>query len=325
MRIRWMTIALLLLSMALGLAGCAASAPQASPVAAPAAAGDREMPASVEGAPVEAAAAEAPAESMTASPAGENTAGTQSEVNLAASPRQDANRRIIKNGELRLAVEETDVAVSRITQIAADVGGYILSSRAWTQDDPARAEPLRYASITLSVPADRFEETLNRLRGLAVRVQDETASGEDVTDQYVDLQSQLKNYQATRDRIRGFLEQAQTVEEALKVNEQLAAVEAEIERIQGQINYLAGRSAFSTIAVNVEPDLPPLVAAPEPTPEVWSARATFAEASAALQLVAQRFADLLIWFGVVILPFILLMLLVAWPVWRFWPRNQVRG
>jgi len=315
MRIRPMTIAVLLLSMALGLAGCAASAPQASPVGAPAAAGDGPVPASVEGAPVE--AAEAAAES----PANESAAaGVQSEVNLPASPRQDPNRRIIKNGDLRLAVEETDVAVSRITQIAADVGGYILSSRAWTQDDPARKEPLHYASITLSVPADRFEETLNRLRGLAVRVEDETASGEDVTDQYVDLQSQLKNYQATRDRIRGFLDQAQTVEEALKVNEQLVVVEAEIERIQGQINYLAGRSAFSTIAVNVEPDLPPLAAAPEPTPEVWSARATFTEASAALQLVAQRFADLLIWFGVVILPFILLMLLVAWPVWRFWPR-----
>jgi len=315
MRIRWMTLALLLLVLAAGLVGCAASAPQASPVAAPAAAGDGAIPAS-EGAQVEAAAMESPAGDA----GGENTAAAQSEVNLAASPRQDPNRRIIKNGELRLAVEETDVAVSRITQIAADVGGYILSSRAWTQDDPTRAEPLRYASITLSVPADRFEETLNRLRGLAVRVQDETASGEDVTDQYVDLQSQLKNYQATRDRIRGFLDQAQTVEEALKVNEQLAAVEAEIERIQGQINYLAGRSAFSTIAVNVEPDLLPLAAAPEPTPVVWSARATFAEASAALQIVAQRFADLLIWFGVVILPFILLMLLVAWPIWRFWPR-----
>jgi hypothetical protein len=248
--------------------------------------------------------------------------GGQGDIQLVSAPAQPSNRKIIKNGEMRLAVEDTDVAVSRITQIAADVGGYLLSSRAWTQDDAVTGEAHRYASITLSVPSDRFEETLNRLRGLAVRVQDETASGEDVTDQYVDLQSQLKNYQATRDRIRGFLDQAQTVEEALKVNEQLAAVEAEIERIQGQINYLAGRSAFSTIAVNVEPDLPAVAAAPEPTPVAWSARATFVEASAALQLVAQRFADLLIWFGVVILPFILLMLLVAWPIWRFWPRMK---
>lgn len=269
---------------------------------------------------VEAAAVEAPAAEAAAVEAAPEAQGAEADVQLVSAPAQPSNRKIIKNGEMRLAVEDTDVAVSRITQIAADVGGYILSSRAWTQDDAASGDSHRYATITISVPSDRFEESLNRLRGLAVRVADETASGEDVTDQYVDLQSQLKNYQATRDRIRGFLDQAQTVEEALKVNEQLAAVEAEIERIQGQINYLAGRSAFSTIAVNVEPDLPALAAAPEPTPVVWSANATFREASAALQLVAQRFADLLIWFGVVLLPFILLLLLVVWPIWRFWPR-----
>lgn len=313
-RVRWMSLALLL-SLALSLAGCAASAPQAAPSAAPAAAADGAAPAGSDSSPMAVPAAD--------SAGGEGLAAAEpSEVNLVASPPQDANRKIIKNGELRLAVKDTDVAVGRTTQIAADVGGYILSSRAWTQDDTGLGEPLHYASITLSVPSDRFEETINRLRGLAVHVLDETAAGEDVTDQFVDLQSQLKNYQATRDRIRGFLDQAQTVEEALKVNEQLAAVEAEIERIQGQINYLGGRSAFSTIAVNLEPDLPPVVAAPAPVAEVWSARATFTEASAALQIVAQRFADLLIWFGVVVLPFILLLLLVAWPIWRFWPRMR---
>ncbi len=318
--VRRFWLVLLLLALAIIWVGCSGSAPQASrsevdsgpPPAAPAA---------VEAAPAgdNAGGDAAPA----AAPAAESGQG---DVQLVSAPAQPSNRKIIKNGEMRLAVEDTAVAVSRITQIAADAGGYLLSSRAWTQEDAATGEAHRYASITLSVPSDRFEEALNRLRGLAVRVVDETASGEDVTDQYVDLQSQLKNYQATRDRIRGFLDQAQSVEEALKVNEQLAAVEAEIERIQGQINYLAGRSAFSTIAVNIEPDLPPLVAAPEPAPEVWSANATFIEASAALQIVAQRFADLLIWFGVVILPFILLILLVAWPIWRFWPRVPgVRG
>ena len=316
--IRWFAIGLLLPALAAIWVGCSSGAPQSSY------SGSDAAPAS-ESAPMGDSPADAPSAAPEA-PAGDVVAGNVEAVtvgdNIRTVSAPAGNRKIIKNGDLRLAVEDTDVAVGRVTQIAADVGGYILSSRAWTQEDESGAggDALRYASITISVPSDRFEEVLNRLRGLAVRVVDETASGEDVTDQYVDLQSQLKNYQATRDRIRGFLEQAQTVEEALKVNEQLAAVEAEIERIQGQINYLAGRSAFSTIAVNIEPDLPPLVDAPEPAPEVWSANATFIEASAALQIVAQRFADLLIWFGVVILPFILLILAVVWPVWRFWPR-----
>jgi hypothetical protein len=313
-------IALLLPALAAVWVGCSQPAPQASSgemAAAEPPAARPEASAGVEGATESAAVA-----MMAVSAAGGDAAAAGAPANSeqAPSPVPRSSRKVIKNGDLRLAVDDTDVAVSGVTQIAADVGGYILSSRAWTQEDAATGEPHRYATITISVPADRFEEALNRLRGLAVRVLDESATGEDVTDQFVDLESQLRNHQATRDRIRGFLEQAQTVEEALRVNEQLARVEAEIERIQGQIHYLAGRSAFSTIAVNIEPDLPPLAAAPEPTPEVWSARATFAEAGGALQIVAQRFADLLIWFGVVLLPFILLMLLVAWPIWRFWPR-----
>jgi hypothetical protein len=316
--LRRLGIGLLLFALAVIWVGCSGSGSQAAPSAAdsaPPAAAEAAGEAAPAGdsAGVEAAPQSEPQPALAAG-------GAEGDVQQASAPPQRSNRKIIKNGEMRLAVADTDVAVGGITQIAADVGGYILSSRAWTQDDAATGEAQRYASITISVPSDRFEDSLNRLRGLAVRVVDETASGEDVTDQFVDLQSQLKNYVATRDRIRGFLEQAQTVEEALKVNEQLAAVEAEIERIQGQINYLAGRSAFSTIAVNVEPDLPPVAAMPEPTPDLWSARATFVEASAALQIVAQRFADLLIWFAVVVLPFILLILAVVWPVWRFWPR-----
>jgi hypothetical protein len=313
--VRRVGIALLLLALAAIWVGCAGSAPQSTPYMAEGG-GDS-------GAPAAEAAAEAPSAGDSAeTQAAPGADGPAGELQQASTGAPRSNRKIIKNGEMRLAVKDTDVAVGGITQIAADLGGYLLSSRAWTQEDEGSGEAQRYASITISVPSDRFEEALNRLRGLGVRVLDETAAGEDVTDQFVDLQSQLKNYQATRDRIRGFMEQAQTVEEALKVNEQLGAVEGEIERIQGQINYLAGRSAFSTIAVTVEPDLPPLAAAPAPAPAVWSARATFVEASAALQIVAQGFADLLIWFGVVVLPFILLILAVGWPVWRFWPRAR---
>ncbi|HPD42084.1 MAG TPA: DUF4349 domain-containing protein, partial [Anaerolineae bacterium] len=95
-------------------------------------------------------------------------------------------------------------------------------------------------------------------------------SGQDVTDEYVDLQSRLGNLEATRDRIRTFLDQAQTVDEALRVNEQLAAVEAQIEQVKGRMVYLRERSAYSTITVQLDPELP---SAPEVTPvptPTWS-------------------------------------------------------
>ncbi|HEU4743753.1 MAG TPA: DUF4349 domain-containing protein, partial [Anaerolineales bacterium] len=110
-----------------------------------------------------------------------------------------SNRMIIKNADVRLMVKDTDVAIDRATQIIGDAGGYIVSSRVWYQD--YYGNNLKYAAITIGIPVDEFERTLVRLRDLAVRVVDEVASGDDVTEQYVDLQSQLTNLEATRARI----------------------------------------------------------------------------------------------------------------------------
>jgi hypothetical protein len=147
-----------------------------------------------------------------------------------------SNRMIIKNADVRLMVKDTDVAIDRATQIIGDAGGYIVSSRVWYQD--YYGNNLKYAAITIGVPVDEFEHTLVRLRDLAVRVVDEVASGDDVTEQYVDLQSQLTNLEATRARIQEFLQDAKTIDEALRINQELANIEAQIEQIKGRMNYL---------------------------------------------------------------------------------------
>jgi hypothetical protein len=128
-----------------------------------------------------------------------------------------SNRMIIKNADIRLTVKDTDIAIDRATQVIADGGGYIVSSRVWYQDYYGNS--LKYAAITIGVPVEEFERTLVKLRDLAVRVVDEVASGDDVTEQYVDLQSQLTNLEATRARIQEFLKDAKTVDEALRINQ----------------------------------------------------------------------------------------------------------
>ncbi len=133
---------------------------------------------------------------------------------VAAAPR--ANRLIVKNADLSLTVEHTDIAIDRLTQIVGDVGGYIISSRVWYQ--AWLDKEYKYASLTLGVPVDQFEAAMRRLRDIALSVDDERAGGQDVTDEFVDLQSRLRNLEATQDRIRTFLDQAKTVDEALKVN-----------------------------------------------------------------------------------------------------------
>jgi hypothetical protein len=238
------------------------------------------------------------------------------------------NRLIIKNAEIRLEVEDTDVAIDRLTQVVDDVGGYIISTRVWY--DEVFGENYKYATITIGVPVDEFERALRRLRSLAITVLDEIASGEDVTDEYVDLESRLENLRATRDRIREFLDKAETVEEALQVNEQLAEVEGEIAQVQGRMNYLFDRAAFSTITINLEPHLPgftptpTLTPTPTPTPTPWQPGQTFVRAGRTLGTILRALVEIVIWLVVVALPLLLVPALVVVLIWWLLRRRRAK-
>ena len=239
-----------------------------------------------------------------------------------------SNRMIVKNADVRLTVKDTDVAIDRATQIIGDAGGYIVSSRVWYQD--YYGNNLKYASITIGVPVDEFEKVLSRLRGLAIRVVDETAAGDDVTEQYVDLQSQLTNLESTRARIQDFLKDAKTVDEALRINMELSNIEAQIEQIKGRMNYLNDRSAYSTITANLEPEFPVLTptptatARPTATPIPWNPGQTFGEAKGTVTVLYQGIANFLIWLGVVILPIVLPPALILWGIWKWQNRKPVK-
>jgi len=244
---------------------------------------------------------------------------------------QNTNRKIIKNADVRLLVKTTEDAINRTTQIVSDLGGYIISSRVWYQD--YFGNNLMYATVTMGVPVDEFEHALNRLRDLSIRVLDENASGEDVTDQYVDLQSQLTNLEATRARIQEFLQDAKTVDEALRINQELANIESQIEQIKGRMNYLNDRSAFSTITVNFEPELPILT--PTPTPTIaptstprptatlapWKPGESFGDAQRSVTIAYRGIFEFLIWILVVVLPILLPPVLILWALWKLLNRK----
>ncbi len=278
----------------------------------------------------EAAPAATQAPAATAAPAA-MAAPTQ-----AAAPGSEAMQQsigyepqmVIKNGDMRLLVKNTDTALDGVTQVVSDVRGYVVSSRTWYQD--YYGTNYKYATLTIGVPVDQFENALRRLHSLAVRVLDDTASGEDVTNQYVDLQSQMTNLEVTRDRIRKFLDQAKTVDEALRINQQLSDVEGQIEKVKGQMNYLSNRSAFSTITINLEPDLPKIELTPTPTatptPTValapWDPGQTTQQATDTLVSAYRVVIDMLIWFFVVLVPIFGPPALIIWLVYWFVRRRM---
>jgi hypothetical protein len=269
--------------------------------------------------------AEAPA-----GPKAENPAPTAGFVEVANAPvdagTSGAGRLIIKNADMRLLVADTDVAIDRMTQAVGDMGGYIISSRVWYQPW-SDGQNYKYATLTIGVPVDQFEHMLGRFRDLSIQVLDETASGEDVTDQFVDLQSQLTNLEATRERIKSFLDQAKTVDEALRINQQLSDIERQIEEIQGRINYLSDRSAYSTITVNLEPKLPEILPTPTatptatPTPEPWKPGETLNDSMKSVTRAYQGIVDFLIWFFVVFVPIVAPPVFIVWIIWRIAKRK----
>ena len=228
---------------------------------------------------------------------------------------------IIKNAEIKLLVTDTDIAIDRATQVVGDAGGYIVSSRVWSQPH-YDGKNYKYAAITIGIPVQEFEHTLSRLRGLSVQVLDETASGEDVTNQFVDLQSQLTNLEATRERIKTFLDSAKTVDEALRINQELSVIESQIEQIKGQMNYLEDRSAYSTITINLEPELPELEPVVTPTPNPWNPGETFNNAKETVTFAYQGIVNFLIWFFVVLIPILAPPALIIWGVWKLLTRRS---
>ncbi len=243
----------LLLVGALIFSACGASATEASFA-------EGEAPleeAAVEKEMVEVQEAPAAEEAPTAPDEGEAAQDSENvQTSYSGSDVNRPNRLIIKDGNMVLLVSDTDLAIERITQMAADLGGYIISSRTWFQQNQGIDQ--KYGTLTLGMPVDEFEKALVRLRQIAVKVKDEQASGQDVSDEYTDLQSRLKNLEATRDRIMLFMEDTKTVEEALKINDQLSEVESEIEQVKGRMNYFFDRASYSTITLQLEPEPPQL-------------------------------------------------------------------
>ena len=227
------------------------------------------------------------------------------QTGIISFPDEPPGRMVIKDAQMELVVQDVTIAVGQITQMAADHGGYVLDSQSWAVNGN------KHASLRLAVPSAAFESSLNFLRTLALQVVKEAASGQDVTADYVDLQTRLTNLEATAARIREFLNQAQNVEEALQVNTQLSQIEAEIEQIKGRMQYLKDRAAYSTLVVNLEPQRPTPTPTPEPTPVGWQPDKTFKQASGALTDILQALGNLAIWFGVVVAPFAVPATLIA--------------
>ena len=153
------------------------------------------------------------------------------------------NRIIVHTGRMSLVVHDVADALSQITDVSIDLGGWVVGSNRVSQHS---------GSIAIRVPAGSLQDAFNMIEALALEVESREITSQDVTDEYVDIESRLVSLRATRDRLLSFLEQSGTIEDALLVERELSALEERIEGMQGRINYLSQTSAFSLIEVNLK-------------------------------------------------------------------------
>jgi hypothetical protein len=156
---------------------------------------------------------------------------------------------VIRSAYLSLVVDNVSASVTGISSLANTFGGYVVSSNLGEQQNRL------FASISFRVNADRFNEALQALRDLAAEVRSESTSGQDVTAEYVDLDARLRNLEASETQLLELMEKAGTVEEILKVQQQLVNTRAEIEQTKGRMQYLEQSSALSYIEVSLEQSL----------------------------------------------------------------------
>jgi hypothetical protein len=223
-------------------------------------------------------------------------------------PQDDFGRKILKTADLGITSNDVRGGAARAQQVAARLGGTIVSSRTY------RADNAVYADLILSVPSDRFEDALDELRGLGEEVTTDTVSGQDVTEEYVDLQSRERNLLAAEQSLLDLYNRAGDVQDALSIQRELTAVRGQIEQVQGRMQYLKQSSDTSQISLSIQP-----VSSPPKPPPAWDPALIVAKAwtasLAVLQALAAAILSTLV-FGWWFIP------LLAFGAW--WLRRRLR-
>lgn len=227
-----------------------------------------------------------------------------------------AARMIIRTANLTLIVDNAGDSLSRIVAIVQTQGGYVAETRQWRENDQIRS------SATLRVPAEKLGATLSEIRKQAIRVNDETISGQDVSEEYADLGAQLTNLRATEAELRQLLttirERTQKAADVLEVHRELSRVRGDIDRLQGRADYLKQMTAMSTIKVDLIPDqlFQPII-------EVgWRPMAIAKNAVRTLVAGLEGLGTILIFLIVVVLPLTAILVAIAIPVRMLWSAGK---
>ncbi len=238
---------------------------------------------------------------------GEKREASSSYDNVTNGSGVDASsveRLVIKNASLSVAVADPVASMDAISLMAEEMGGFLVGSNMYKYQLSTGVEVPR-ASITIRVPSERLDEAMTKIKAMAADpktgVLNESVSGQDVTAEYTDSKSRLKNLQAAEEQLVELLDSAKDLQYTLEIFRELTSIRGQIEVLQGQIKYYEEAAALSSIAVDLvgEESLQPI--------EIggWKPKGIAKDAIQALIKALQGLGTALIWFGLYCLPFLI--------------------
>ncbi len=231
-----------------------------------------------------------------------------------SSPSQESTseRMIVRTANLSMVVKDANATVEQIRTILGEVDGYVVNLQLWRDQNQLRG------TITVRVPAKTLDDTLRRFKGLAVKVERETGTSQDVSEEYSDLGAQLRNLEATEKELQELLttvrEKTGKAEDIMAVYRELTQIRGQIEGIKGRMVYLERTAAMSAVTIELIPD----VLAEPITVGGWRPSETVARALKALMQTAKWLVDAAIWIILYIAPVLLLIALPFLAIGYLW-------
>lgn len=221
------------------------------------------------------------------------------------------DRKVIRTGQMTLQADDTRALMDDITALVDSSGGYVSS----TQVSPTGEDRQPAINITIRVPAGELDTALASIRAMAAEVISESIQSQDVTEEYVDIESRLRNLTALETELVALLREVREQPDAdpqklLSVFNEVSRVRGEIEVLEGRRRLLDNQASLSTItiAITPTPSAEPIVE------EGWQPLVTARQALRDLVDSLQSLGDAAIWFVVFALP---VLLILATPVVLF--------
>jgi hypothetical protein len=229
------------------------------------------------------------------------------------------DRMIVRTASLSLVVKDTEQTLEDIERLATELEGYVSNLQTWRQNEQLAG------TVTVRIPVGYFDQARERIKELAIELEGENVSGQDVTQEYVDLEARLNNLEVAEEELLELLASAQEThkdaESILAIYNQITNVREQIEQIKGRMQYLENTSALATLTISLTPE-----EIEEPVVEPgWEPFRQARDALRALVNALKFLADVLIWAVLFLLPLAAILaapFVLAWLIWYLRRRRR---